>query len=247
MNDGMSQHQDTPNFDPLAKIYCWMEYLSFGPMLERCRFRFLRECAGARHALILGDGDGRFTAQLLRVNPYIRIDAIDASAGMLAELRRRARQKIKDSDQRLRTIHADLRSFAASRIAYDLDRYDLVVSHFFLDCLMQEEVEALVRQTIVNLTPNACWLISEFSIPEHGWRRVPASALIRSLYFAFDKMTHLHVRKIPDYAKALTTHGFHARTQARSMGGLLAAEIWDRNIPPVAERPSANVERPDLS
>ena len=44
-------------------------------MLERCRFRFLSQCSQARHVLVLGDGDGRFTAHLLAANPTLQVDA----------------------------------------------------------------------------------------------------------------------------------------------------------------------------
>ncbi len=47
-----------PNFNRLAQIYRWLEYLSFGPFLWRCRIRFLPDLAHCRRALVLGDGDG---------------------------------------------------------------------------------------------------------------------------------------------------------------------------------------------
>ena len=64
-----------PDFDRLARLYRWMEYLTFGPWLQRCRSAFLGGIANSRRALVLGDGDGRFTARLLADCPAIRIDA----------------------------------------------------------------------------------------------------------------------------------------------------------------------------
>ncbi len=200
-----------------------MEYLSFGPMLERCRFHFLPDCARARHALVLGDGDGRFTARLLAANSSVQVDAVDASGAMLRELERRTRHTVPDTLGRLDTSKADLRSFTPVRSGYDL-----VVSHFFLDCLTDEEVDGLVQRTIPHLTPDAIWLISEFEIPAKGWRRICARAVVRFLYFAFEKMTHLHVRRIPDYATTLSAHGFERRRRGQFLGGLLIAEVWNR-------------------
>ena len=79
-----------PNFNRLARIYLWMELACFGPWLWWCRCTFLRELADSRRALVIGDGDGRFTARLLRANPGIQIDAVDSSAAMLHSLLRRA-------------------------------------------------------------------------------------------------------------------------------------------------------------
>ena len=71
-----------PNFDRLAGVYRWMEWLSFGPHLGRCRRAFLLEMTESRRALVLGDGDGRFTAALLRQNKAIQVDAVDVSQAL---------------------------------------------------------------------------------------------------------------------------------------------------------------------
>ncbi len=218
------QNNSTPDFDPLARAYRWMEYLSFGPMLERCRFHFLRQCAEARHALILGDGDGRFTARLIGANSKAQVDAVDASAAMLATLRRRANRTHPLAQARLRTIQADLRQWTPSG-----NDYDLVVSHFFLDCLTDDEVESLIARTLPHLTPDATWLISEFAIPDGRWLGGVARLMIRFLYFAFSKMTKLRITQLPDYAMVLTRHGFRHQEQRQFLNGLLVAEIWVRN------------------
>jgi SAM-dependent methyltransferase len=83
-----------PNFDSLARPYRWMEYLTFGSALQRCRTHFLPQlsgrCPALGTALILGDGDGRFLARLLAANPHLSVDAVDTSAAMLRQLTRRA-------------------------------------------------------------------------------------------------------------------------------------------------------------
>ncbi len=214
-----------PNFDPIARAYRWMEYLSFGSTLERCRFYFLAVCVDARRGLVLGDGDGRFTARLLATNRAVQIDAVDASAVMLGLLKHRA-LAAEDGEGRLRTIHADLRDFIPDR-----DGYDLIVSHFFLDCLTDEDLERMVARIGPYLTPDATWIVSEFSVPQKGWRSMAAGALIRFLYLAFKTMTHLDVRQIPDYASVLASNGFVRQQQIQFLGGVLSAERWRKNDP----------------
>lgn len=216
-----SSTTDAPNFDPLARAYRWMEYLSFGPMLERCRFHFLQQCVHARHALILGDGDGRFTARLFAANPGVQVTVVDASAAMLATLRCRVERIGPQASVRLQTIHADLRSFTPSE-----GSYDLVVSHFFLDCLTDEEVDDLIERIAPHLSKDAAWLISEFAIPSKGWKRLFASLLLRFLYFAFSRITGLRVQQIPDYGAALVRHGFYRGEQAKFLNSLLTTELW---------------------
>ncbi len=219
-----SSNTDAPNFDPLARAYRWMEYLSFGPMLERCRFHFLQQCVHARHALILGDGDGRFTARLFAANPGVQVTAVDASAAMLATLRCRVERISPQASARLQTIHADLRRFTPIE-----GPYDLVVSHFFLDCLTDEEVDGLIERIAPHLTADATWLISEFTIPGKGWQRPVARLLIRFLYFAFSRITGLRVQQISDYGAALGRHGFYRSEQGQFLARILTAELLKIN------------------
>ena len=208
---------DYPEFGRLAHLYRWMEWASFGPWLQRCRCWWLAEMAGCRRALVFGDGDGRFTARLLRANPEIRLDAIDASAGMLAALLRRAG---KDA-ARLRPHVADARLWEPRRADFDL-----VVSHFFLDCLTTEEVRSLAYKVRGTLGAGAVWAISEFAIPENRFGRWFARPLIAALYRAFGLLTGLRVRRLPDYKGALSDAGFELTGRRTWLGGLLTSELW---------------------
>lgn len=209
------------NFDRLAKAYRWMEYATFGRMLERCRFYYLPNCATAHRALILGDGDGRFAQRLLQINPRVEVDAVDASERMLKELHQRAVAANSGAILRLRTVQADIRTFSPEKRGYDL-----LVSHFFLDCLTENDIAALAARLGGSTGANARWVISDFAIPSQGWLRLPARCLIRALYFAFFLLTHLRVRALPDYARVLQSNGYVRLEQKRLMGGLLVTEIW---------------------
>ena len=79
-----------PDFNRLARLYRWMEFFTFGPFLAMTRGTFVGRLADRRRALVLGDGDGRFTARLLRANTAVTVDAVDGSEAMLSALMRRA-------------------------------------------------------------------------------------------------------------------------------------------------------------
>ena len=210
-----------PNFDHIARPYRWLEYLSLGRALERCRFHFLLQLLDRRRALIMGDGDGRFTAKLLAENPSIEVDAIDISQTMLALLRQRA----ESTSDRLRTHHADARTFP-----YDgpKNRYDLVVTHFFLDCFSQPDLDQLIERIEPALAPEALWIISDFRIPA-GPMRFLARAYVRGLYLAFRVLTGLKTTQLPDYATPLAKQGFTCEARHHSLAGLLTTELWRRD------------------
>ena len=205
-------------FDKLAAAYRWMEYASFGPLLQRTRVQFVADVVDARQALVLGDGDGRFCVYLLRQAQDMRVTAVDASAAMLRQTVWRAGRA--NVGERLTTVHGN----AATTILPE-GEFDLVCTHYFLDCLSEAEVLQLVRQ-ISQRWPGAAWLVSEFAIPPRGAARVPAWLLVRALYAAFGMLTGLPVQQLPNYAAILRRHDYVLQKSHTRLGGLLRAELW---------------------
>ena len=207
-----------PNFDRIARSYHVLERLTLGRSLELCREHFLPHLTPCRHALVLGDGDGRFLARLLTASPSLHADAVDLSPAMLALLQARCRP----AGSRLHTHHADALAFAPPPHT----RYDLVVTHFFLDCLTQSQLRLLTLRLAPFLSPGALWLVSDFRIPPSGPLRPVARLLVRSLYLAFRLLTGLRPTHLPDHAAALTRIGLHRRSVHPSLFGLLTTELW---------------------
>jgi SAM-dependent methyltransferase len=210
-----------PNFDRLAKLYRWMELLTFGPLLSRCRTEFLSEIAPARRAVVLGDGDGRFTAELLRINGQVQIDAVDLSPAMLDALLRRA----GTNSQRVRAHCADAREWTPEDA-----QYDLVVTHFILDCLKTEECRGLAARLRGSVSPSSVWIVSEFAVPEGWFGRFFARPLVWLLYRAFGVLTGLGIRSLPDHHAALRSAGFVLAQRRTRLGGLLASEMWRSKV-----------------
>ncbi len=207
----------TPNFNRLARLYRWMEFLTFGPWLARARCAFLSEATTVNNALILGDGDGRFTARLLRTNPLVQIDAVDASPAMLRSLLQRAGR----NSSRVRTYQADARTFNPPN-----PPYDLIVTHFFLDCLTTTEIHFLAATLRVAATPQTQWIVSEFAIPPNAFGRLVARPLVSALYRAFGLLTGLTPRHLPDHRTPLTHSSFTLHQCRPHLAGLLVSELW---------------------
>ena len=206
-----------PNFDRLAGLYRWMELVTFGPWLDRCRSAFLAELGERRRALALGDGDGRFTARLLGANQNVEIDAIDLSAAMLRALLGRAGTHAA----RVHTNCADACDWQPAN-----EQYDLVVTHFFLDCLTTGEIRSLAERVRGAVCPSAMWVVSEFAIPEGWFGRFVARPVVWLLYRGFGLLTGLNVQNLPDHGAALGAAGFRLVKRRAWLRGLLISEIW---------------------
>jgi len=209
-----------PNFDRIAHAYRWLEYLTLGPLLEQTRNHHIPRLQDRTQALILGDGDGRFTARLLASHPNLQADAVDLSQTMLDLLQIRVPHP-RDAWVGIRTHHADARTFTP------LTAPDLVVTHFFLDCLTQPEVDALISRLTPLLAPNSLWLVSDFRIPS-GLLHWPARIYVQLLYLAFRILTGLRTTHLPDHASTLRVNGFTPIAVHRTLFGLLTTELWQK-------------------
>lgn len=207
----------TANFDGLARAYRWMEAVTFGPLLMHARCAYLGELNGCKRALVLGDGDGRFTRRLLEANGAVRVDAVDTSAAMLAELRCNAGPHAG----RVCTYVADARLWEPARAAYDA-----IATHFFLDCLTTDEVAALAMRMREAAAPGAVWVVSEFAIPRGAFGAVVARPLVALLYRVFGVLTGLTVRQLPEYRAALAEAGLVLMETRTRLRGLLVSELW---------------------
>jgi SAM-dependent methyltransferase len=208
-----------PDFNLIARPYRWLEYFTLGRALERCRTHYLPQLRDRRHALVLGDGDGRFLARLLAQNTDLRADAVDTSVAMLRLLGRRSEAASPDAKTRLSLHHANALTVPLA------GPYDLVVTHFFLDCLTQAELDTLVTRVASSLAPGALWLVSDFRIPT-GLIRLPALALVSGLYFAFRVLTGLRTTHLPDHATPLAQAGLVQVAYQHSFAALLTTELW---------------------
>ncbi len=196
------------NCDPIARWYRWIEYAGFGQTLERRREAFLNDVSDVRRVLALGDGDGRALAALLASAPQACVDYIDVSARMLELARERAGSE-----------HVNYRNQDARTAPLLAAEYDLIVTHFFLDCFDENDLGPLIARLSAAAAPRSRWLISEFR--GNGW-------LVRTLYLFFRVMTGLRTRRLVDHHPLLELHGFRLVRHEEAWRGLLASELWER-------------------
>jgi ubiquinone/menaquinone biosynthesis C-methylase UbiE len=198
-----------------------MEYFSFGPYLQQCRILRLDEAAGQHRALVYGDGDGRFLAKLVKRAPDIQAAAVDASAAML----RQAAGKLPDGS-RVRLAHADALNCEPAQ--FPEAPFDLVVSHFFLDCFTEPEIALLLSRVKKAVSEDAIWIVSDFAIPQRAPARQIAALIVRGLYLAFGLLTRLTTRRLPDHGRVMQEAGWRLEDRRKLLFGLLTSERWRR-------------------
>ena len=211
-----------PSFDRLAPAYRALERLAFGGLLHWCRTAHLDRLGACRRALVLGDGDGRFLADLLRAHPAIEADSLDISPGMLALARRRI-MDVPGAAERARFLVADARTDPLPASGYDL-----VVTNFFLDCFRPAELAAVVNRVAGACAPGAVWVDGDFRVPASGWARPAARLALAGMYAFFQLTTRLPAGALTDPAPLLAANGFARAAEKTRARGFLSARLWTR-------------------
>ena len=210
------------SFNRLAPHYRWMEFLFAGEELHRCRTQFIPQICSARKILILGEGNGRFLLECRRAVPEAKITCVDSSARMLSI----AKQRVETnglSTENIEFVHANALEWKTRQ------RFDTIVTHFFLDCFRRDELELLVDKLAAFAEPIATWLIADFREPKSGIRRFRAQIILWSLYAFFRLTTGITANRIVPPDSFLITHGFQLRQRCESNLGLLYSDCWQRS------------------
>jgi Methyltransferase domain len=207
----------------IAPWYESLERFSFGRALEHRRCAFLKAFADAENALVVGDGDGRFLRALLSSNTRLRADCVELCPQMVEICSGRIGRMGESFVSRARIHCRNIDSFSP-----DNARYDLIATHFFLDCFELDDARRIVEKIAGWAAPNGLWVVSEFRVPPRGIARFWGAALVQLLYFAFRVTTGLRTRRLPEYSAALEAAGFELARKEESWRGLLVSELWQR-------------------
>ena len=216
------QPSPVARFDHLARHYDWMESLLAGGKLENCRNALWDDIPPLRSALLVGEGHGKFLASLLKRYPAAKVTCVDASEQMLNVTRRRLQRELF-SLQRVEFVHAALPSWNPPS-----QSYDLIATHFFLDCFPRDQLGTVISVLQPALRPGACWLVSDFQIPRSGLRRLRARFIHWLMYGFFRFATKLPASRLVSPRPFLRRHGFVRVRRQEFDWGLLVAELWRR-------------------
>ena len=203
-------------FDLLARPYRWLEYLVFQNSLEQCRFALLPALAGCRRVLTIGEGDGRFVAELVRRYPGMNVDCLEGSPAMIERARARIPQQAAVTFH-----HAD-----AIGWNYPTGEYDAVVTCFFLDCFQETRLTDWVSHVRSALRPGGCWAVAEFCEGESGGRRWRSRFWLGIMYTFFRSLANLEARRLPNWKRLLNGTGSRVQDEGTMRGGLLEWSIW---------------------
>jgi len=207
------------SFDAVAPWYRTLETVAFGNALQRARLACLNEIQAPCRVLIVGEGNGRFLHELIRMHPDVEVDCVDASARML-DL---ARKRIGGEADHVSFLRRDITSWIPPE-----QRYDLIVTHFVLDCFPETKLSELIDRLAKAAAATAGWLVADFCLPQSGLARVRSRAWLAAMYRFFRVTARIEADELIDPAPFLQSAGFALASQHLFRGGLLKSQLWRR-------------------
>lgn len=208
------------SFDRIAPHYRWLEAILAGNVLQRARTAWLAATPPPRQALLAGEGHGRFLAAALAAWPDTRFLCLDASTVMLQTA---ARQVATKDRPRVSFLHTSLPDWHAPA-----PTFDLVVTHFFLDCFTSALLDPVIESLAAAATPRAAWLIADFTLPDAGPPRWRAAAIHTLMYAFFRRATRIPARHLTPPEPLLARHGFFSTHSTTFEWGLIRSGLWQR-------------------
>ena len=205
------------NFDSLAASYRWLETIVFGDQLQQARVAFLGKIESPGRVLIVGEGNGRFLAELVRCYPEANVDCVEGSARMIELAQRTV------GPARVNFIEADIGAVVLAR-----NSYDLIVTHFFLDCFSEKTLSSVIGRLADAAKQDTLWLVADFWYPTRVWRIWWARVLIGFMYFFFRMVAGIEARRLVDYRPSLRAHGFECTDEMISPNEMVRSELWQR-------------------
>ncbi len=206
-------------FDKLAPWYHFLETISFGNQLQKCRITQLAELNSEKNVLILGDGNGRFLESLLKSNSDTEIVSLDISRNMI-ELAN-ARITSLPNSSKVIFIHSDV---------FDWDfpkcKYDLVVTNFFLDCFTYSELTNLIKKVSLSLKPEGMLIYGDFNVPKSFFKKTLTSLLLFGMYRFFRMFTRISANSLHDPSSLLIENKFILKNEKYYLGSFLKSQLW---------------------
>jgi tRNA (cmo5U34)-methyltransferase len=200
-------------FDRLAPLYDLSGDLALAGRIHASQVTLLPRLPSVRRALVLGGGTGRFLEAFLNHDPEARVVSIDASPGMT----RRTEDRINRSGQRERV---ELRGGGLEKLGPD-ERFDLVVTHYFLDLFADEELHGVMESLNRTLVKEGHWLFSDF-------RQRSVAAV---LYPFFRATCGISADSLPDFDRAFAPLGLEEVHRTRLAFGILEAVLFRKPSP----------------
>lgn len=155
------------NYNTIAPIYDFLAQLVYGNDILKAQKTYLTAISENDNVLIIGGGSGKILLELLKIQPNCRIDYVEASDIMI-DL---AKQK----------VHAENINFIHGTEQELKQKYDVIITAFFLDLFPFEKLLNVLQKLDMHLNANGLLLATDF-YPNKSIRAKILYGLMKSFF-----------------------------------------------------------------
>jgi len=221
----MQKQKNIEGFNRIAPFYNIASVISSFNKIHKSQTWLLSKQMKFSKVLIIGGGDGKFLLEAMKQGLSEQYYYIDISDAMI----KLAQSKIKK--QLPLSLSSVIFICGSYQDIPENEKFDLIVTPYFLDCFSDDELSLVVDKLYSQLTIEGTWFFADFNIPEGSFRSFIFKNIIQLLYGIFNLFCDLRVNRLPDFSKEFCKYGFTILYEKYFLGGLLVARIYKSKIP----------------
>lgn len=188
----------------------------YGNSLLQIQLKLLETLPQQGNLLIIGGGNGEILPYILKHNPNLKIDYLEASDKMIAL----AKQNVVQ-DQQIQFIHA-------YKIPESTKTYDAVYAAFFLDLFTYSEINEWLTTFEKKSTQEYTLHIADFQLNKDVENSILRNVQIKASILFFKIATQHRTRFLPDTFSAIKKRNYNSLYKSTLKGNFLCAEVFSR-------------------
>ena len=205
------------NFDGVASIYLFLETITFGNQLQKCRTSMISHLTNSKQVLVLGEGNGRFLEAFCKANPLAELLVIDESPRMLDLAKRRIANANPPINNQI-----EFRCANVFEILPLSGTFDLIVCNFFLDCFTSSEIGHLLGLFRQMLLESGSLVVGDFRKPHSIFGKF----ILKIMHVFFKKTAGISATELTDLHAMLLESSFQKTVEKKLFFGFLNSSIW---------------------
>jgi len=202
------------DFNSVAPIYDRLAKLIFGQTLVNAQLAFTDHIKPHGRVLILGGGTGWFLEALLKKWPKLEVDYVEASEAMI-----KLSEKRDLPAGRLHFIHGTHEDIPGAK-------YDLIITHFFLDVFDADSLQATTKHLGNLLAIDGLWLCADFQ-KTGKWHHRLLLWLMHRFFRITSGLQAPHIQAIPE---AIEQQGMCREAFKTWKRGLVFSGLWQKSL-----------------
>jgi ubiquinone/menaquinone biosynthesis C-methylase UbiE len=209
------------NFDGVASSYLFLETITFGNQLQKCRTSMISHLTNSKQVLVLGEGNGRFLEAFCKVNPLAEILVIDESPRMLDLAKRRIANANPPINNQIKFRCANV--FEILPLS---GTFDLIVCNFFLDCFTSSEIGHLLGLFRQMILESGLLVVGDFRKPDSIFGKFIGEFILKIMHVFFEKTAGISATELTDLHAMLLERSFQKAVEKKLFFGFLNSSIW---------------------